>query len=275
MREILIQELEKKLNTSLSESQKIFSESVNDVGVKYCIIDSLLPEKLALKVAESFPTTEKMRHMRSLRENKYTSKSFDLFDSILRDITFALQSDRIVELIGSITGIGGQTADPTLYAGGLSMMTKGCYLDPHIDNSHDALRQNYRTLNLLYYVTQNWKEEYGGSLELWDKKVRKKVTIQSKFNRLVLMETNPWSWHSVSKVKVSASRNCVSNYYFSKRSPTGHKYFNVTSYSARPEEWYKSVVFLTDNFMRKSIRFFFPFGIGKKDQYKSTISNEE
>ena len=33
--------------------------------------------------------------------------------------------------------------DPTLYASGLSMMFKNDYLNPHIDNSHDAKRKKY------------------------------------------------------------------------------------------------------------------------------------
>ena len=32
-----------------------------------------------------------------------------------------------------------------------------------------------RRINVLIYLNHNWKESYGGSLELWDRKVKKCV----------------------------------------------------------------------------------------------------
>jgi Rps23 Pro-64 3,4-dihydroxylase Tpa1-like proline 4-hydroxylase len=46
-------------------------------------------------------------------------------------------------------------------------MTRGHYLNPHIDNSHDKFRADYRVLDLLYYTSPDWQVEFGGSLELW------------------------------------------------------------------------------------------------------------
>jgi hypothetical protein len=80
-------------------------------------------------------------------------------------------------------------------------MVRKSFLNPHLDNSHDARQTHYRVLNSLYYMTPDWREEYGGNLELWDRGVgQPQRTIVSKFNRLVLMETTRTSWHSVSPV---------------------------------------------------------------------------
>lgn len=159
--------------------------------------------------------------MDSFRERKFTSKNFDEFDPILKAITFAIQDPRVIEVVEKITGIKGQIPDPSLYAGGLSAMAKDQFLGPHIDNSHEATRKYYRTLNLLYYITPDWTLENGGNLELWDVSVKSNATIVSSYNRLAIMETTPSSWHSVSKVNVDKVRCCVSNYYFSEISPTG------------------------------------------------------
>ena len=129
--------------------------------------------------------------------------------------------------------------DSRLYAGGITMMTRGDFLNPHIDNSHDGERKLYRMLSLLYYVTPDWKPEYGGSLELWDDAVKKAVVIPSLFNRLVIMETNRHSWHSVNPVRSDGWRCCVSNYYFSEHSPDGSDYFHVISFSARPDQTFR------------------------------------
>ena len=98
------------------------------------------------------------------------------------------------------------------------MMGADDFLNPHIDNSHDSKRETYRRLNLLYYITPDWSAENGGNLELWDKKVQNPKQIVSHFNRLVVMETNKKSWHSVEPVSVERGRCCISNYYFSKQS---------------------------------------------------------
>jgi len=82
------------------------------------------------------------------------------------------------------------------------------------------------------------------------------------------METNPWSWHSVNTVRTDRLRCCVSNYYFSPISPTGRDYFNVTSFSARPEQKVLRAFTWVDNKLRQFVRNFAPRGLGKKDVYE-------
>lgn len=208
--------------------------------------------------------------MDSFRERKLTTKQYDQFNSILGEITFAFQDPEVIRAFEEITGIKNQIGDPKLYAGGLSMMRPGDFLDPHIDNSHDLGRQTYRRLNLLYYVTPDWKLEDGGHLELWDKTVSQNLVIESRFNRLVLMETHNLSWHSVSPIKKpNGLRKCVSNYYFSKESPLGHDYFHITAFSARPGQTIKRAFCKVDNFIRSNLRNIKPTGFGKKDVFQS------
>jgi Rps23 Pro-64 3,4-dihydroxylase Tpa1-like proline 4-hydroxylase len=245
-----------------------FQRSIIDVGVRYCYIDNLLPEDFARAIYDVFPDIGSMRLIKSFREKKFASKNFNNFDLLLRDITFAFQDPRVVAVVESITGIENQVPDEHLYAGGLSVMCRGHFLGPHIDNSHDGDLKSYRTLNLLYYTSPNWEGQSGGNLELWDKQVLHYVTIESIFNRLVIMETNPWSWHSVSEVKVDRKRCCVSNYYFSADPPTGVDYFHVTSFSARPEQRVRRALAWADNKVRRFVRFAVPKGIGKRDVYE-------
>lgn len=271
MQEQLIQRICDRLREQTDTLSKKFASSNQEVGVRYTFLDDLLPESLAQNIHNSFPLPDAMRLMNSFRERKYTSKNFNKFNSLMGDITFAIQDPRVIKIVEEITGIRDQVPDPHLYAGGLSAMGKGHFLAPHIDNSHDGTRKYYRTLNLLYYVTPNWLLEYGGNLELWDRSVKHHTTIVSKFNRLVIMETNPWSWHSVSQVKEDGLRCCVSNYYFSPTSPTGESYFNVTSFSARPEQKGRRALAWADNKLRQAVRLLVPAGMGKKDIYQGPL----
>ena len=270
MRTALVENILNRLTSEVPILSKRFENSVEHVGVRFVAIDELLPIEICNEIFSKFPKVDEMRFMSSFREQKYTSKDFDKFDPILADITFALQDPKVVGLIEAITGIKNQSADPQLYAGGLSAMRKNNFLSPHIDNSHDANRQLYRTLNLLYYITPDWDEGYGGNLQLWDTKVNNNVTIHSKFNRLVLMETTPTSWHSVSQVKSEQDRYCVSNYYFSPQSPTGKDYFNVTTFSALPSQRFLRVWSKLDSFARQMIRYVSPKGFGREDVFDSS-----
>ncbi|MDD0852542.1 2OG-Fe(II) oxygenase [Halobacteriovorax sp. GB3] len=252
-----------------------YLKNQKEMGIGFVSVDNLLSEEMAQSFYPLFSEeNDAWREMQSYREKKLTSKQFNQFDKTLEDITFAIQDTRVIDKITEVTNMKGLSADNTLYAGGLSMMRHGDFLNPHIDNSHDQDRKVYRRLNLLYYVTPEWKEEFGGNLELWDKKVKKPVTIESRFNRLVIMETNPWSWHSVSQVvPEQVKRCCVSNYYFSKESPTGGQYYHVTSFMGRPNQTLRRMVCRCDNLLRMTIRKIKKDGLGRKDQYIKSTEN--
>jgi hypothetical protein len=136
------------------------------------------------------------------------------------------------------------------------------FLNPHLDNSHDKDRARWRVLNLLFYVTPNWKEEYGGNLELWPNGLKEsQVVIASKFNRLAVMATHNNSLHSVSPIKYEGTRCCVSNYYFSKTPLLSSDTFHVTSFRGRPEQKVTDAILQLDSWLRMSIRKFFKKGI--------------
>jgi Rps23 Pro-64 3,4-dihydroxylase Tpa1-like proline 4-hydroxylase len=179
----------------------------------------------------------------------------NMYNPLLEEIIYAFQDERVVRMVESITGIPDMRPDEHLYAGGISLMTKGNFLNPHLDNSHDNDRSLYRVLNLLYYVSPDWSLENGGNLELWDHGTEQQQrTIVSAFNRLALMITNKTSIHSVSKVTAAASRCCVSNYYFSPHSLEDGNYFHVTSFYGRPEEPVKKVLLALDRKLRNFVR---------------------
>ncbi len=255
--------------------KKIFSNKISliekwnnpkDTHTKHIIIDNLLPNKICDDIYKSFPSNISSYYTRrSFRESKKTSANVSFFAQNLCDALFAFQDNKIINLISEITNMENLEADEKLYAGGISVMSKNDFLNPHIDNSHNISRNRYRRLNLLYYVTPDWDISDGGNFELWDNSVKNTKTITPKFNRLIIMETNKTSWHSVSKVEVDKIRCCVSNYYFSKKSPNinFNEYFHVTSFLGRPNEKYKRLFGHADNYLRNAFSVLLKVGRGK------------
>lgn len=253
-----------------AQAEQIRADFQIDKGIntRFTAIDDLLPEEIAGKIYESFPPPEDMRLLDSFREKKYTSKSLEKFDPLIADITFAFQDEKIVKKVAELTGIRDAIGDPHLYAGGISAMVKGHFLNPHLDNSHDYEQKNYRVLNLLYYVSPDWRAENGGNLELWNEEVSAAVEIPSLFNRLVLMSTNDKSWHSVNEIKTDGVRCCVSNYYFSPHSPNGYETTHVTYFQARPEQTVRRLLTKADSDLRTLLRKVVKKGLSKKDLYE-------
>lgn len=230
--------------------------------INHFFVDDLLPLALAQRISGAFPPAITMGIKKSLRELKHVAAQMDKYDPILEESLYAFQDPRIVGLIEKITALPKLEPDSMLYAGGISLMSKGHFLNPHIDNSHDKSRERYRVLNLLYYVSPDWTLSNGGNLEVWPDGMKgPQTTIESRFNRLAVMVTHRGSWHSVSPVMVDAPRRCVSNYYFSHQPADGGEYFHVTSFRGRPEQPVRDVVLRADIALRSAVRKVFPKGI--------------
>ncbi|GGC94171.1 hypothetical protein GCM10011508_21690 [Flavobacterium lutivivi] len=249
---------------SLSDNEEqLKNQFHNDISsIRSFYLDDLLPEEITNQIHQVFPKPEQMVLKRSIREDKYVAAQMNLYNPLLEEIIFAFQDERIVQKVGEICGIDNPIPDENLYAGGISMMGNGQFLNPHLDNSHDKDRNLWRVLNLLFYVTPNWEEEYGGNLELWPEGMNnKQITIHSKFNRLAVMETHNDSLHSVSPVVFEGYRCCVSNYYFSDKPMRKEDTFHVTSFRGRPENKLTDLVLRFDAQLRMMVRKIFKKGI--------------
>ena len=249
-----------------ASSEQIIAQWKNpeDTLTRHFYLDELLPRSDVEEIYAAFPRNgEGFFDRESFREKKRTSANLSDFNAILSDITYAMQDPRIVNKVSELCSMESIEPDPKLYAGGLSMMFPNDYLNPHIDNSHDGERSKYRRLNLLYYVSPDWSFDNGGNFELWNEDITKPKTIISHQNRLVVMETNKTSWHSVSKVNAERPRCCVSNYYFSEISPDGDEYFHVTSFLGRPEQPFRRYLGVLDNGLRNFVSRTLNIGRGK------------
>ena len=239
---------------------QMYAQSRSTIG--HFWIDDLLPEDIARHIHQVFPKASEMVLKKSIREDKYIAAQMDRYHPILEEVIYAFQDERVVGLIGEICQIPDIFPDENLYAGGLSAMGNRQFLNPHLDNSHDRNRNRWRVLNILYYVTPEWKEEYGGNLELWPAGLKgDPLTIHSKFNRLALMATHNDSLHSVSPVVYDGFRCCVSNYYFSDKPLSDSDTFHVTKFRGRPNQKLTDAVLRIDAWLRMGLRKIFKKGV--------------
>jgi len=255
----------KKLKDNYEQLSKQYFNSNVNTSTKFFILDDLLPVDVVLNIYKNFPNKETYNYRSTFRERKLTFANLhSLENSIIDNASNAFQMNSVIKIIERITKIQDLEGDHSQYAGGISRMDSGHFLNPHIDNSHNSNRTKYRRLNLLYYVTPEIIESDGGNLELWDEKILKCVKIPAKFNRLVVMETTKDSWHSVDRICSNIERCCSANYFFSEKSPENYEYYHVTSFLGRPNERLQRSYGALDNLFRNTFSRISGISRGKK-----------
>ena len=244
MKHQLVELIVKRLNDAKDELSTAFNREHPIKVARHFALDNLLPIELAQQIHAEFPNPRQMHLIHSPGRIKLKYSHLKDTSSLLQDINAAIQDPRVVAVIEDITGIQGQIPDPTRFAGGISTLLKGYYINPHLDNSHDTEHKRYyRTMNVLYYASPNWTVDSGGHYELWDDNIDQHILVPSFFNRLVVMETNTRSWHAVSPVVCDGARCCVFNYYFSEQSPEEKPYFfDAPSFKPRPEQIFRRAI---------------------------------
>ena len=124
-----------------------------------------------------------------------------LFPAPIRRLHELLASDAFVQRMSFISGIPDLVADPMLVGGGIHETNHGGHLDVHVDFNVNERTGLFRRLNILVYFNRDWKEEYGGVLDLWDEDVRHCLgRFAPIFNRAAGFATSATSWHGVTPV---------------------------------------------------------------------------
>lgn len=187
---------------------------------RHVVIDSFLDGDVVTKLAQEFPEpTDEWVHYDNPIERKYSLNrvSPNLFwvTKFFED----LQSDDFVRRIRHITNIDDVEIDPYLHGAGLHYHPRGGKLDMHLDYSIHPITGKERRLNLIVYLNREWKEAYGGHLELWDRAfTRCEKKILPCFNRAVLFETSDISYHGMPAPLVcpeEEGRKSIAMYYVS------------------------------------------------------------
>src|SRR5207253_9872662 len=86
----------------------------------------------------------------------------------LQSMLVELSSPSFLEFLEALTGIEALLPDPHLEGGGLHISGPGGILMPHTDFHWNQRIRCYRRLNVLLYLNESWKREWGGNLTLYD-----------------------------------------------------------------------------------------------------------
>lgn len=196
---------------------------------RHVVIDDFFTGAYAARVSEEFPPFERgnarnesgdMGHKSIVEKIRGLGAAYGALDDLVRSRDF-------LDLIGRITGIDGLLYDPWYFGGGTHENRQGQDLDAHVDFNRHPVNRWHRRLNLIVYLNREWRDDWGGSLQLHgdprsaDDRI---ITITPLFNRAVIFETTETSWHGFPRITLpddrqGLTRKSIALYFYTKDRP--------------------------------------------------------
>ena len=228
-----------------------FDPSISDLGERYrdqynsatpfphIVLSDFLNEDILDLCLQEFPTAIESSvagYKRSQENLKFEFKP-EVLSPPLRSLFYSFNSIPFVGFIENLTGIKGLIPDPYFAGAGFHQVNKGGHLDIHTDfNFHTGMGLE-RRINVLIYLNKDWREEYGGCFEMWDRKMRQCCRrVVPAFNTCVIFNTSSISFHGnpvpVNHPKGKPRRAIALYYYTATWDKTRRA--RTTQFKARP-----------------------------------------
>jgi hypothetical protein len=215
----------------------------------HIVLNDFLTDVAAKAAMAEFPLSEEAqwRPYSHVNERKFSQTEPATWGPTLRAILDVLNSKRFVHFLEQLSGIDDLFADESLEGGGLHQTPRGGFLNIHADFTVHPGHQDWRRrVNLLLYLKEEWRPDYGGDLELWStdmKHCERKVAPIG--NRVVVFTTNADSYHGHPEPLTcppGTDRRSLALYYFSKED---RPLVRSTEYRARPGDGAKAALTIT------------------------------
>ncbi len=191
----------------------------------HAAIDDFLPDPVFEELVASFPGPEELawRRFDAENERKLASQDPSSLPPFAQHVLAQFNAAAMIEFLERLTGIDGLIPDPHLWGGGLHQIEPGGHLEIHTDfNWHQRLLLD-RRLNLLLYLNEDWRTEWGGDFELWDRDLRAcQEKIAPLANRCVVFSTTDYSFHGHPHplaCPADRTRQSLALYYYSNGRP--------------------------------------------------------
>jgi Rps23 Pro-64 3,4-dihydroxylase Tpa1-like proline 4-hydroxylase len=191
----------------------------------HIVLDDFFDPEIVDGILDEFPRPDAIRWQRFDNENevKLASAADTSFGPLTRLFLYHLNSITFLEFLSQVTGVDNLIPDPQFEGGGLHQIVRGGKLGVHADfNKHRAYGLD-RRLNLLLYLNKNWREEYGGHLQLWDRDMtRCEARVAPLFNRVMIFSTTDFTYHGHPdplQCPEGVTRKSLALYYFTNGRP--------------------------------------------------------
>ncbi len=177
-------------------------------------------------VLEEFPDLDGKGDIKFFNPNeiKLASRGERRFGPVTKAFVHFLNSEPFLMFLQELTSIEETlTPDPYFEGGGFHQTKPGGFLKIHADFNKHRQTGLDRRLNVLVYLNKNWKDEYGGHFELWDRDMTRCVSkVAPRFNTMALFTTTDFSYHGLPNPLTcppDRSRKSLALYYYTNGRP--------------------------------------------------------
>jgi 2OG-Fe(II) oxygenase superfamily len=209
----------------------------------HVVLDDFLPPAVLDEVLAEFPKPQQADWFAfdSQLERKLATKDDTIMGPATRHLLAELNSGAFVDFLERLTGIEGLVPDPHFMGGGLHQIEPGGHLKVHADFNRHPRTDLERRLNVLIYLNRDWRDEYGGAFELWDRDMTAcEEKVMPYFNRCVVFNTTSTSFHGHPEPLAcpeGETRKSIALYYYSRDRPADEAVAaHNTLFRARPGE---------------------------------------
>lgn len=191
----------------------------------HVVFDDFFDPALLDAILDEFPTPGQIKWQQfdNEREIKLASSVDANFGPMTRLMLYHLNSMTFLDFLTAVTGIPDLISDPCFDGGGLHQIRRGGKLGIHADFNRHRRYHLDRRLNVLLYLNRDWKEEYGGHLELWDRSMsRCEAKVLPLFNRMMIFGTTDFTYHGHPdplQCPDGMTRKSLALYYFTNGRP--------------------------------------------------------
>jgi hypothetical protein len=220
--ELFSESFSKKLESLAKENAEAYK---TNKPFPHIYFDDFLPVSAAEAALRDFPEPKQLAWAEFDRpkERKLAFDEVERLPRSVREVLYFLNSRPMVRFLEVLTGIDGVISDPYYVGGGLHQIKPGGNLEVHVDfNRHNKFKLD-RRINLLIYLNKNWKEEYGGHFELWNRDMSAaEQKILPIFNRCAIFSTTEFSYHghpTPLACPPDRTRKSMATYYYSNGRP--------------------------------------------------------
>ena len=216
-----------KDETKLAELNNKF---INAEPFENIIIPNFLSQEYAEKIFKEFPIdidSGTWYEYNNPIEKKFANDKINTMPRCIKKLFNLLSCKEIIDKIHLLSGVDKLDYDPYLHGAGIHIHPRGGKLDMHLDYEKHPYLNKERRLNIILYMSKDWKEEWNGETQLWDKDLSKCIKKSPVvFNTALIFKTNETSWHGLPE-----EINCPANEY--RKSVA---YYYVSPLESKPDE---------------------------------------
>lgn len=202
----------------------------------HIVLDNFIAPEILREVDRQFPQAQKGRFADAFSQLKTGYTHEKIRSAYIHDLLAVLNSAAMLNFLEQMSGIKGLVADQRFTGGGLHETRRGGHLSIHADFNFHPMTKLRRRLNLILFLNEDWDEAWGGKLELWDKRMTRRVhAVTPVLGRAVIFNTDSDSYHGHPDpldCPPEVTRRSIALYYYS--APEGFRLAHTTRWRKRP-----------------------------------------